>query len=156
MAALHASFCIFIVCFSLASRESSLPGWWQHRAVVMGKQHCTISGSYENCWFQRSPLVLMFQSSDTEIERSFWSPFTLQFHIRESRSLESSNIVMHFLSKICFSDTNTQYVGKSVFFPLNVLTVLLHAKFMVVVSHLYSDGTGKTQTRFLTDSTASI
>lgn len=58
----------------------------------------------------------MFQSSGTEIERSFWSPFTLQFHIRESRSLESSNIVMHFLSKICFSDTNTQYVGKSVFF----------------------------------------
>lgn len=73
-------------------------------AVVMGKQHCSISGSYKICWFQRSPLVLVLQSLGTEIEVSFWSPFTLQFHIRESWSLESSNIVMHTLSKMYFSD----------------------------------------------------
>lgn len=37
-----------------------------------------------------------------------------------------------------------QYVGKSAIFFLIVMTVKLHAKFMVI-SHISSDGSGETQ-----------
>lgn len=113
------SLCVFIACFTLAGKESLLPGWRQHITVVTGKQHCSISGRYKICWFWRFPLVLLLQSLDTETEISFWSPFTLYFHVRGSWSLESSNIGMHTLSKICFSDAYmlNMLENQCIFFP---------------------------------------
>lgn len=108
--------CLACLCCSLHSpRVFPASSAWQVRsgehiasvvtamALVMSNQRWRVLGVRKSVRF-RDPHQFWCFSIWILKRISFCSPLTLQFHIRASWSVISSNIFMHALRKICFSD----------------------------------------------------